>query len=333
VTFKPTTTGAKSAALRISSNDPLAQTTDIPLSGIGQYLNITFSLGANGQALLGSTPQSVPYGGTISSVSAFPAPDYHFTNWTGTGGFVTNVANPLPDFSAMAYMSITANFTHDLVNGACGYTPLQVLAMTAPVVPCSSGQVGTISGNGSVGNPWSWQCNGQYGGTNSTTCTALIKTYSVTFNGNGGSLAGTASQTINHGANAAPVSILPPSGYSLYRWTTPAGFSSTGNPLTVSNVTADMPLTANFAVNALTNLQAAYNTAAGNGTGAIHLLAAGTLPAGSGAPSELIAASPVEVVLSGGYNASYSTRSGVSVVTGAVKIRDGKVIADGVEIR
>jgi alpha-tubulin suppressor-like RCC1 family protein len=333
VTFKPTTIGAKNAALRISSNDPLAPTTDIPLSGIGRYLNITFSLGANGLALLGDTPQSVPYGGTISSVSAFPAPDYHFTDWTGNGGFVTSVTNPLPDFSAMADMAITANFTHDLVNGACGYTPLQVLAMTTPAVPCSSGQVGTISGNGWAGNPWSWLCNGQYGGTNSTSCTALIKTYSVTFNANGGTLAGSANQTVNHGANATTVSILAPGGYSLYRWTTPAGFSSTLNPLTISNVTADMPLTANFAVNAVTNLQAAYNTAAGNGTGAIHLLATSTIPAGSGVPSELIAASPVELVISGGYDASYSTKSGLSVVTGAVKVRNGKVIADGVAIR
>jgi hypothetical protein len=62
-------------------------------------------------------------------------------------------------------------------------------------------------------------------------------------------------------------------------------------------------------------------------------LATGTIPAGSGVPSELIANSLVELVISGGYNASYTTKSGLSVVTGAVKIRNGKIIADGLVIR
>jgi hypothetical protein len=64
-----------------------------------------------------------------------------------------------------------------------------------------------------------------------------------------------------------------------------------------------------------------------------HLKAAETIPADTGPDSEFIAGSDKDVVIAGGYDASNQTRSGVTVVTGAMKIRLGKVIAEGIALR
>ncbi len=83
------------------------------------------------------------------------------------------------------------------------------------------------------------------------TANFAINAYTVDFvAGANGTLSGTASQNVNYGASASAVEAVPASFYHFVDWTGTGGFRSVSNPLTVSNVTADMNLTANFDVGA-----------------------------------------------------------------------------------
>jgi len=73
--------------------------------------------------------------------------------------------------------------------------------------------------------------------------------FTVTFDPGGGSLTGTASQSVASGASTSAVTAVPAIGFHFVQWTDPDGFTSTSNPLTVTNVTANQTLTANYAVN------------------------------------------------------------------------------------
>lgn len=72
-------------------------------------------------------------------------------------------------------------------------------------------------------------------------------TFTVNFTaGANGTISGNASQTVGIGASTTAVTAVPDSGFSFLNWTGTGGFSSTSNPLTIANVTADMNVTANF---------------------------------------------------------------------------------------
>ncbi len=85
------------------------------------------------------------------------------------------------------------------------------------------------------------------------------KTYTLTYAaGAGGTISGTTSQTVSYDANGSAVTAVPDTGYSFVNWSD----SSTANPRTDTHVTADISLTANFALNTYT-ITAASGT---NGT-------------------------------------------------------------------
>lgn len=68
--------------------------------------------------------------------------------------------------------------------------------------------------------------------------------------GTGGTLTGNVSQTVADTGDATLVLATPDPGYHFVDWTGDGGFVTTdANPLTARNVTADMNITANFAVN------------------------------------------------------------------------------------
>ncbi|MBI5497669.1 MAG: InlB B-repeat-containing protein [Deltaproteobacteria bacterium] len=208
-----------------------------------QTYAVTFQSDGNG-TITGTTSQTVNHGGDASEVQAWAAAGYHFVEWTGTNGFVTTLANPLVVTGVTAAMVITASFAHDNVNGACGADHGQTLAGTTPTSLCSSGVSSAVAGSG----PWSWTCAGQYGGSTAN-CSASIQTYGVTFLSDGnGTIAGETSQTVNHGGDAAEIEALAAAGYHFVEWTGTSGFVTTlANPLVVTNVTAAMVITANFA--------------------------------------------------------------------------------------
>ena len=104
-------------------------------------------------------------------------------------------------------------------------------------------------------------------------------TYTVTFQTDGtpgAAFSGASTQIITFGGNAAPVTADAPSGYHFAKWKKEAATYSLDNPLTVSNITDNLILTACFAVDA--NYTLTY--AAGSG-GAVNGTTPQTLPAGA----------------------------------------------------
>ena len=83
----------------------------------------------------------------------------------------------------------------------------------------------------------------------SVTANFAINTYTLTYTaGANGTISGTSPQTVNHGANGAPVTAVPNTGYHFVSWSD----ASTANPRTDTNVTANVSVTANFAINTYT---------------------------------------------------------------------------------
>jgi len=79
------------------------------------------------------------------------------------------------------------------------------------------------------------------------TATFNLKTYSTSFSaGTGGSLTGTTSQTITIGSDCTALSAAADEGFCFHGWTGTGGFTSTENPLTVTAVTQDMTIAAEF---------------------------------------------------------------------------------------
>jgi hypothetical protein len=65
--------------------------------------------------------------------------------------------------------------------------------------------------------------------------------------GDNGTLSGSAMQTVPHGGSASAVTANPDPGYRFVRWTSGGNLFSTNRELTVTNVTADLTLNAEFA--------------------------------------------------------------------------------------
>ena len=93
----------------------------------------------------------------------------------------------------------------------------------------------------------------------SVTANFAINTYTLTYTaGANGSITGTSPQTVNHGADGTPVTAVPNTGYHFVDWSD--GVLTAAR--TDTNVTANVSVTANFAINTYTLTY----TAGANGT-------------------------------------------------------------------
>ena len=222
---------------------------------------VAFVAGSNGTVSPSGT-QTVSYGASTAAVTATPNTSCFFVNWTGTGGFVTTTTNPLTVTNVTAGMTITANFlpvyTLNYVAGTGG--TLSGTTTQAVIQGSSATAVTAIANTGYTFVNWTGTSGFTTTTTNpltvtnvtaSMTITAnfLINSYTLTFvSGSNGSISPSAVQTVNYGSSSSAVTATPNSGYTFLNWTGTSGFStSTANPLTVTNVTASMTITANFA--------------------------------------------------------------------------------------
>jgi uncharacterized repeat protein (TIGR01451 family) len=83
------------------------------------------------------------------------------------------------------------------------------------------------------------------------TANFTINTYTLTYIANAnGSISGTSPQTVNSGEDGTAVTAVPNSGYHFVNWSD----ASTANPRTDTNITSNITVTANFAIDTVTEL-------------------------------------------------------------------------------
>jgi len=203
---------------------------------------LTYTAGANG-TLLGSATQNISKNSNGTAVEAVPNTGYHFVNWSDD---LTD--NPRIDTSITSNLSVTANFAintytvtfedHDgsfISSSSVNYGS----GATAPAPP-------TIVGYTFTG--WNVAFNNV---TSDLTVTAqyTINSYTLTYTaGTGGSLTGLTTQSVNYDSDGTDVTAVPNTGYHFVNWSD----GSTANPRTDTNITSDLSVIANFAINIYT---------------------------------------------------------------------------------
>ncbi len=221
---------------------------------------VTFNAGAGG-SISGDTKQTVVSGGDCTPVTAVPDIGFYFYGWTGD---YVGKANPLKVKNVLADMDITANFAalplgNYLVSfyaGAGGSLSGKQFQLVGEHASCAPVTAVPAAGRRFTG--WT----GDYtGADNPLKISDVVANMSVTANfaenppgtftvafvpGSNGTISGSISQTVASGGDCAPVTAEPGRGYTFINWT--GDFTGTDNPLTVTNVQADMLITANFAV-------------------------------------------------------------------------------------
>ena len=264
----------------------VTQSMTITANYIKQY-TVTFQTdGTPGATLTGSASQTVDTGGSCTAVTANVPSGYRFANWTGTGGFVTTTANPLTVTGVTQSMTITANYIKQYtVTFQTDGTPGATLTGSASQTVDTGGSCTAVTANVPSGYRFAnWTGTGGFvtttanpvtvtGVTQSMTITAnYIKQYTVTFQTDGtpgATLTGSASQTVDTGGSCTAVTANAPAHYHFVNWTGTGGFvTTTANPLTVTGVTQNMTITANFAITTHTVNFVTDGTAGASLTGA-----------------------------------------------------------------
>ena len=252
------------AGFTTSATNPLTVTNvtsnlTITATFTQQTFTVSFVSGAGG-SLTGTTTQNVAYGGAASVMTAVPNTGYTFTSWTGVG-FTTSATNPLTVTNVTSNLTVTATFTQQtftvsFVAGAGG----NLTGATTQTVAYGGAATGVTAVPNTGYTFTSWTGAGFTStGTNPLTVTNVTsnltitatftqQTFTVSFvAGAGGNLTGSAVQTVAYGGSTTAVTAVPNTGYALVNWTGAGFATSTANPLTLTNVTSDQTVTANFA--------------------------------------------------------------------------------------
>ncbi|MBN1868241.1 InlB B-repeat-containing protein [Candidatus Sumerlaeota bacterium] len=246
-----------------STSNPLLATnvtddmTLVANFALDQY-TLTYLAGSNG-SISGSTPQTVDHGSDGTAVEAIPDTGYHFVNWSDS-----STDNPRTDTSVTTDLLVTANFSinYYTVTFETDGTPGASLdGATSQTVAHGSG-CSAVTANA----PANWHfVNWTEGGspystdnpltvtdvTTETTLTAnfALDQYTLTYTaGANGSISGTSPQTVEHGSDGTAVEAIPNTGYHFVNWSD----LSTQNPRTDTDVTGNISVTANFAINQYT---------------------------------------------------------------------------------
>jgi len=140
--------------------------------------------------------------------------------------------------------------------------------------------------------------------TSDMTITAnYVQQFTVTFDAtaSGGTLAGINPQVVDIGTDCQPVTANPPAGYRFENWTGPVFGTSAANPLTVTNVTSDMDITAYY--------QKTWDiTSTSNGNGTIAPLGIETVDEGANSSNYVITPAAgyyVDLVVDGATESGY----------------------------
>jgi len=229
----------------------------LPVRGqLATLLTLTYSAGANG-SISGSTSQTVSSGGSGTQVTALANTGYHFVSWSDgvttaartdsnvtanlsvTASFAANSVSYTLKYSAGANGSISGTSSQTVVSGGSG-TQVTALANTGyHFVSWSDGLTSAARTDSNV--------------TANITVTASFAANSVSYTlkysaGANGSITGSTSQTVNSGGSGTKVTAVANTGFHFVSWSD--GLTSAAR--TDSNVTANISVTASFAINSYT---------------------------------------------------------------------------------
>jgi hypothetical protein len=218
----------------------------------GATFTLDYAAGAGG-TLTGNTSQVVNSGADGTAVTAVPDAGYHFVNWSDA-----STDNPRTDTNVMSNISVTANFaintyaltytagTGGTLTGTTSQTVNHGADGTAVTAVPDAGYHFVNWSDSSTDNP---RTDTNVTADITVTANFAINQYTLSYTaGANGTLTGTTSQTVNHGADGTAVTAVPDAGYHFVDWSD----ASTANPRTDTNVTADITVTANFAINTYT---------------------------------------------------------------------------------
>ena len=212
----------------------------------------SYSAGTNG-TITGTTTQSVDFGATGTLVTAVANPGYHFVSWSD--GVLTPART---DVNVTANLSVTASFainTYTLTYSAgangtiSGTTPQTVNSWANGTLVTAVANPGYhfVSWSDGVLTPARTELNVTAGIP--VTASFAINSYTLTYTaGANGTITGTTPQAVNFGASGTLVTAVANSGYHLVSWSD--GFQSAAR--TDVNVTANLSVTASFAINSYT---------------------------------------------------------------------------------
>jgi hypothetical protein len=249
ITWTPTFGGIHNATLSIANNDSNENPYDFAIQ-VTAVLTLNYSAGPNG-SLSGDVAQGSFEART--AVTAVPNSGYHFVNWSDG-----STANPRIDLNVTQNVNVTANFAtggYTLTyspgaNGSiAGTTPQTVTHGTSGTAVNAVPATGYSFVNWSDGSTANPRTDTNVMTNKSVTANFAINTYTLTYAaGANGSLTGTTPQTVNHGSSGTVVTAVPATGYSFVNWSD--GVLTAAR--TDTNVTADLSVTANFAINTYT---------------------------------------------------------------------------------
>ncbi|MDX9893099.1 MAG: choice-of-anchor Q domain-containing protein [Patescibacteria group bacterium] len=213
---------------------------------------LSYTAGAHG-SISGSTSQTVNYGSSGTAVTAVPLTGYHFVNWSDE-----STANPRTDTNVTENISVTASF--DINSYTLAYTAGDNGALTGDTSQTveygSSGTAVTavpdtdfIFVNWSDGLTSNPRTDSNVSDNISVVANFATSSYSLSYvAGVHGSISGLSSQTVSYDGDGMAVTAVPDTGYHFVSWSD----ESINNPRTDTNVTADLSVTASFAINTYT---------------------------------------------------------------------------------
>ncbi len=210
---------------------------------------LTYTAGSGG-TISGTSPQTVNHNGSGITVTAVPSTGYHFVSWSD--GVLTAART---DSNVTANKSVTANFAVDAPDTrtlAYGAGPGGTITGTSPqtVVLGGSGTVVTaIANTGYHFTSWSdgvltaARTDANVTVDKSVTANFAINTYTLHYTaGTGGTISGTADQTVPYGGSGTAVTAVPNTGYDFVEWSD----GGTDAARTDTNVTANHTISATF---------------------------------------------------------------------------------------
>jgi len=239
-----------STAQRLDSNlkTDLAVTANF---AIDQY-SLTYTAEENG-TIQGISSQKIDHGNSGSKVTAVPAEGYHFVSWSdGINKPDRTESEVTADLSVSAAFTInkyTLNYKAGKNGSINGANPQTVVhgSDASPVTAVSSEHHHFVNWSDGISTPD--RTDRKVKGNLAMTANFAVDQYSRIYTADeNGTIEGISSQKIGHGSSGSKVTAVPDEGYHFVNWSDGVTTASR----TDQKVTADLAVTANFAINQYT---------------------------------------------------------------------------------